>query len=189
MGRPLQIVCVGTLYEVKGHTYLIDACEQLQRRGVAFDCHLVGDGPLLAELRAQVDRAGLNDRVHFLGRRTRDEIATLLRESDILVAPSIPTTSGRREGIPVVLMEAMASGLAVVGSNISGIPELVEHEVNGCLCPPKDGAALADALEQLGKDPVRLAELGREARAKVLREYHLSTNARRLISLFTHVEN
>lgn len=184
--RPLQIVCVGTLYEVKGHTYLIDACAVLQQRGVSFECHLVGDGPLLAELRAQVEQAGLREQVHFLGRRTRDQIAALLRESDLLVAPSIPTTSGRREGIPVVLMEAMASGLAVVGSNISGIPELVEHDVNGCLCEPRSGVALADAIERLGRDPERLAELGKAAREKVLREYHLPTNARRLIALFTH---
>lgn len=182
---PLQIVCVGTLYEVKGHTYLINACDTLRRRGVPFECHLVGDGPLLGQLRQQVERAGLADQVHFLGRRTRDEIAELLRRSDVLVAPSIPTASGRREGIPVVLMEAMASGLAVVGSDISGIPELVEDGVNGRLCPPRDGNALAAALQSLSDDRAELRRLGKAARAKVLREYHLPTNAGRLIALFT----
>jgi glycosyltransferase involved in cell wall biosynthesis len=84
----------------------------------------------------------------------------------------------------VVLMEAMASGLAVVGSDISGIPELVEDRVNGRLCPPRDPAALADALAELRDDPQRIETWGQAARGKVLREYHLPTNARRLIALF-----
>lgn len=183
--RPLRIVCVGTLYEVKGHTYLVSACERLRQRGFPFHCELVGDGPLRGALQQQVEQAGLSEQVKFLGRRTRDEIAALLRQADVLVAPSIPTTSGRREGIPVVLMEAMASGLAVVGTQISGIPELVEHQVNGWLCPPRDPEALAEAFQQLGTRRAWLRQLGVAARAKVLREYHLPTNARRLISLFS----
>ena len=184
--RPLRMVCVGTFYEVKGHRYLIEACQLLRERGVAFTCSLVGDGPLGEHLRALACELGVADSVRFLGRRTRDEIAELLRESDVLVAPSIPTESGRREGIPVVLMEAMASGLAVVGSDISGIPELVEDRVNGRLCPPRDPEALAAALAELRDDPQRLENWGRAARRKVLREYHLPTNARRLIALFVH---
>lgn len=187
-GRPMRIVCVGTLYEVKGHAHLIDACERLAKSGFDFECRLVGDGPLLGELREQVERAGLTERVLFLGRRTRDEIAQLLRESDVLVAPSIPTSSGRREGIPVVLMEAMASGLAVVGSDISGIPELIDHEVNGLLCPPRDAVALADQLRLLAADRESLRRMGEAARAKVLREYHQPTNAARLIRLFQQLE-
>jgi len=147
---------------------------------------LVGDGPLDAQLRELSRTLGVADAVRFLGRRTRDEIAELLRHSDVLVAPSIPTESGRREGIPVVLMEAMASGLAVVGSDISGIPELVEDRVNGRLCPPRDPEALAAALAELREDPERIALWGRAARSKVLREYHLPTNARRLIALFAN---
>jgi glycosyltransferase involved in cell wall biosynthesis len=182
--RPLRMVCVGTFYEVKGHRYLIEACRLLRDRGIEFTCSLVGDGPLGEQLRKLASELGVADSVRFLGRRTRDEIAELLRHSDVLVAPSIPTDSGRREGIPVVLMEAMASGLAVVGSDISGIPELVEDRVNGRLCPPRDPESLAAALAELRDDPQRLECWGRAARHKVLREYHLPTNARRLIALF-----
>jgi glycosyltransferase involved in cell wall biosynthesis/O-antigen/teichoic acid export membrane protein len=182
--RPLRMVCVGTFYEVKGHQYLIEACRLLRDRGIEFTCSLVGDGPLGEQLRKLAGELGVADSVRFLGRRTRDEIAELLRHSDVLVAPSIPTDSGRREGIPVVLMEAMASGLAVVGSDISGIPELVEDRVNGRLCPPRDPESLATALAELLDDPQRLESWGRAARRKVLREYHLPTNARRLIALF-----
>lgn len=182
--RPLRMVCVGTFYEVKGHRYLLEACRLLRQRGIDFSCSLVGDGPLGEPLRNLAQDLGVADAVRFLGRRTRDEIAELLRHSDVLVAPSIPTDSGRREGIPVVLMEAMASGLAVVGSDISGIPELVEDRVNGRLCPPRDPAALADALAELRDDPQRIETWGQAARGKVLREYHLPTNARRLIALF-----
>ena len=84
---------------------------------------------------------------------TSDAVAQALAESDVLVAPSVPTRGGKREGIPVVLMEAMASGLPVVASRLSGIPELVTDGVDGLLVPPGDAAALADALAQVGGRP------------------------------------
>ncbi len=180
----LTIVCTGTLYEVKGHTHLIDACRLLDERGVDFECHLIGDGPLLATLQQQVAGSGLEDRMLFRGRLTREEIARQLRCSDVLVAPSVPTASGRREGIPVVLMEAMASGLAVVASSISGIPELVDHEFCGLLVEPRDSDALARAIVRLHDDPHMRQQLGQAAREKVCREYDLDTNAGRLIKLF-----
>lgn len=183
-GAPLSIVCTGTLYEVKGHAYLIDACRLLRERNVPFVCRLIGDGPLLEQLNHQVSEAGLTDHVLFLGRQTRQQIAAWLQTADVLVAPSVPTAQGRREGIPVVLMEAMASGLPVVASRISGIPELVEHETTGLLVPPRDPPALADALAELASDPARRSALGAAGRAKVLAEFDLDKNAQQLLALF-----
>lgn len=181
----LRIVCVGTLYEVKGHRYLIDACRLLRVRQVPFDCQLVGDGPMRDELQRQVERAELGSQVKFLGKRTRQEIADLLQRSDVLAAPSVLTPEGRREGIPVVLMEAMASGLPVVASNLSGIPELVEHERTGLLVAPRDATALADALTRLSADEKLRRHLGSEARRKVMEEFNLDRNAGRLLEYFT----
>ncbi len=171
------IFCVGTLHEVKGQTYLIEACRLLHERGVEFMCHFVGGGPDLADLREQVERAGLNELVQFHGRRTHKEVAELLQGASVLVSPSVPTKDGRREGIPVVLMEAMASGLPVVATAMSGIPELVDDQHNGFLTAPGDAPAIADALEALYDDPglgQRFAHAGRE---KVVEEFDLDKNA------------
>ena len=129
--RPYSIFCIGMLHEVKGQTYLLEACRQLRQRGVDFVLNLVGDGPDRAALQRQAVRASLRDQVIFHGRKNRDEIAALLPYAHVVAGPSVPTDNGQREGIPVVLMEAMSSGVAVVASNISGIPELVEDQKSG----------------------------------------------------------
>jgi len=184
---PLSLLCIGTLHEVKGQTYLIEACRLLTERGIDVVCRFVGDGPDHQMLAEQIAKAGLSDRVELLGRRTREQIAELLRNTDVVVTPSVPTKSGKREGIPVVLMEAMASGVAVVASGISGIPELVDDQVSGLLTPPRDAAALADALEKLQRDPELRQRLGKAGREKVLREFDLTTNARLLIERFLSI--
>ncbi len=181
----LSILCTGTLYEVKGQTSLIEACRLLRERGINFVCHFIGEGPDLATLTEQATQAGLSDCVHFLGRRTREEIAEQLHQTDVVAVPSVPTDSGRREGIPVVLMEAMASGVPVVASGISGIPELVEDGASGLLVPPRNPPALADALERLYRDPALRRRLGQAGRDKVMREFDLCTNAALLAQHFT----
>ena len=182
--QPLQLVCTGTLHEVKGQTYLITACAELARRGVAFECHLVGDGPDRAALEAQVAQAGLQDRVIFHGSVLRARVVELLRCADIVVQPSVPTRDGRREGIPVATMEAMACATAVVASALSGIPELVEDGVSGVLVPPGDAERLATTLGQLARDPARRAQLGAAARQRILDEFDLARNAALLARMF-----
>ncbi len=182
---PFSVACIGTLHEVKGQKYLLQACQILQQRGIQVHCHLVGDGPDQAMLEAEASRLGVADQVHFHGRRTRAEIAQLLRRVDALAAPSVPTRSGRREGIPVVLMEAMASGVPVVASRISGIPELVEDGVSGLLVPPGDAQALADALARLYRqDPESRRALGMAGREKVVREFDVHRNSAALARYF-----
>jgi colanic acid/amylovoran biosynthesis glycosyltransferase len=184
-GSPFTILCTGTLHEVKGQTYLIEACRLLSEHAIDFVCHFIGDGPDRDALAEQIRQAGLSERVHLLGRQTREQIAELLARADVVVTPSVPTSSGKREGIPVVLMEAMGSGVPVVASGISGIPELVEHEGSGLLVPPRDAQALADALERLHGDPALREHLGRAGRDKVVREFDLQTNANMLAQYFT----
>ncbi len=178
---PLRIVSVGTLHEVKGQTHLIEACRRLAERGVPFTCRLIGDGPDHDALVALIERHGLADMVTLTGRMTSDAVAAELAASDVLVAPSVPTRSGKREGIPVVLMEAMATGLPVLASRLSGIPELVSDEVSGLLVPASDDAALADALERLARDRELRARLGAAGRETVLREFDIDRNAAALV--------
>jgi colanic acid/amylovoran biosynthesis glycosyltransferase len=182
--NPFMILCVGTLHEVKGQAYLIEACRKLQEREYNFECHFVGDGTDKESLVELVEQAGLSDKVRFHGRLTRDEIARLLLDADVLTAPSVPTSDGRREGIPVVLMEAMGSGVPVIASNLSGIPELVNDQLTGLLVPPRDATSLADALESYIKDPELRRRLGRAGREKVVEEFDLYKNAARLAQYF-----
>lgn len=182
--HPFTLLCTGTLHEVKGQTYLIEACRLLREKGIDVVCNLVGDGPDHEMLADQIVKAGLGDCVHLLGRRTREQIAELLSQADVVVTPSVPTKGGKREGIPVVLMEAMGSGVPVVASGISGIPELVDQERSGLLVPPRDAQALAGALERMHGDPELRQRLGQAGREKVVREFDLVTNTSTLAQRF-----
>jgi len=175
-GQPFTLICVASFEEVKGHKHLVAACEQLQRDGVDFECHLVGDGPTRAAIEQQIAAAGLQQRVIVHGPLPRYRVVELLRRADVKVLPSVPTASGKREGIPVVLMEAMACGLPVVSSRLSGIPELVQADRTGLLLPPGDVPALVQALQTLAADPALRRRLGQAGRERVLREFNLRRN-------------
>ncbi|HSJ86923.1 MAG TPA: glycosyltransferase family 4 protein, partial [Anaerolineales bacterium] len=130
------------------------------------------------------EQTGISDKIRFHGRLKRDEIARLLLDADVLTTPSVPTSDGRREGIPVVLMEAMGSGVPVIASDLSGIPELVNTELTGLLVPPRDATSLADALERYIKDPDLRRRLGQAGRDKVVEEFDLNKNAAILAEFF-----
>ena len=176
-GDRLRILCIAAFREVKGHRHLIDACARLRDRGVAFDCRLVGYGHLQRALECQIRDLGLEDLVRIAGPMPRPEVARLLGESDVVALTSVQVRSGSREGIPVALMEAMACGLPVVASRLSGIPELVEDGVTGCLVPPGDPDAIATAMERLAANPALREQLGRDARRQIEKSYDLSRNA------------
>jgi glycosyltransferase involved in cell wall biosynthesis len=180
----LQVTCVGTLHEVKGQRFLVDAAAILVERGVDVAVTFIGDGPDRAALEARVAELGLGSRVIFAGQRRRAEVLERLAATDVLVAPSVPTAEGKREGLPVVLIEALAAGVPAVASDLSGIPEIVETDVTGILVPPGDASAIADALERLARDPELRARLAAGGRARVAAEFDLDTNARRLIERF-----
>jgi colanic acid/amylovoran biosynthesis glycosyltransferase len=182
--RPFSILCVGTLHEVKGQAYLVEACRLLVEAGVDVTCTLVGDGRDRTALVRQIATAGLEGRVAVAGPRTRADVAELLGRAHVLVSPSVPTAEGKREGIPVVLMEAMASGVPVVASGISGIPELVEDGKTGLLVPPRDPSTLASALRRLHDDPALRESLARAGREMVEREFDVRKNAGDLVRSF-----
>lgn len=182
--RPAPLfVCIASLQAYKGHAYLIEACAMLKAAGRRFSCSLVGEGELRPELQTQIARLGLEDEVRLLGSQTREVVSELLANADLVVLPSITTASGKREGIPVALMEALASELPVVATAISGVPELVEHGRSGLLVPERDPAALAAALMRICDDPALARRLGVAGRERVLREFSLAENAARLFAL------
>ena len=180
---PFTIVCVGSLEEKKGQTYLVEACRLLKQRGLRFVCHLIGDGQNRASLEEQVRRDNLSDVVKLAGGIPRADVLTMLARADVVALPSIRTKSGKMEGIPVALMEPLACEVPVISTQTSGIPELVEDGVTGLLVPPENPAALADALQRLANDPELGRRMGQAGREKVLREFDLNDNAATLVQL------
>lgn len=183
-GDPLRVTCVGTLHEVKGQTHVIDACDRARRAGVDVHLSLVGDGPDRPALQAQVEQAGLRDHVTFSGALDHRGVRTQLEHSDVLVVPSVPSADGRREGLPVVIVEAMATGVPVVASRLSGIPEIVRSGQTGLLVDPGDRNALAEALALLDREPGVADALAARAHVLVAAEFDAERSAARLVDLF-----
>jgi glycosyltransferase involved in cell wall biosynthesis len=182
--RAYRLLCVGSLGPVKGYRYLIEACEILRDRGVAFDCHILGEGELRRDIESQISQAGLSDRVKLHGAVRQDAVVRWMRHADVMVLPSVQTPRGDREGIPVVLMEAMAAGLPVVSSRLSGIPELVIDKETGILVEPRDSTGIADALHALSLDAETRRRMGTAGRERVIERFNLETNVGRLCERF-----
>ncbi len=182
-GRRL-IVAVGRLDPIKGFRHLVDACAELQRRDVDFECQLIGDGPLRAELQQAIQQARLGSRVHLMGALPQAQVQALLDQSCLFVMPSVVTGSGDRDGIPVALMEAMAMGVPVVSTTVSGIPELVEHGRSGLLVAPGDALALADAIAQQLAHRPRAQAMAVRARLRVELQFDATIEARKLHAAF-----
>jgi colanic acid/amylovoran biosynthesis glycosyltransferase len=182
------ILCVASLEVHKGQRYLIEACAELRDRGVDFRCLLVGEGKDRPLLERQIHELGLEQCVQILGRQPRNRVLELMAEADVLTLQSIMTPSGMSEGIPVCLMEAMASGVPVVASSIRGIPELVEHGRTGLLVPHSDAHALGEALMTIYTSPTLARELATRGREKIIREFDLTACTRAKQELFTGVD-
>jgi glycosyltransferase involved in cell wall biosynthesis len=183
--QPLTIVCVASLRDYKGHPYLIEACSRLRAQGIKFECLLIGEGEDRPAIESQIARAQLGDSVKLLGQQSRDRVSEILSAADVMVLPSIVMPYGKKEGIPVALMEALAAELPVIATSISGIPELLEDGRTGLLVPQRDSAAIANALLRIYENPSfgrRLAKAGRE---KVLREFNLERNVAALGELLS----
>jgi glycosyltransferase involved in cell wall biosynthesis len=182
--RSFQILCIARFEEVKGHHYLVEACRLLQQRGVDFECHLIGDGPLYHKIEQQVAKAGLSHRIRFHGNCPHAQVIERLSLADVAVLATVTAGSGKREGIPNVLKEAMACGLPVVGSIISGIPELVEDGISGFLVPPGDATALANALQKLHENSALRQRMGRAGREKIVHDFNLRKSTYKRACLF-----
>jgi colanic acid/amylovoran biosynthesis glycosyltransferase len=175
----LRLVTIGRLSMEKGHLLLVEAAAELVRAGLPLELVFVGDGELRPELEASIARHGLPERVRITGWASGDQVRGWLERSRALVLPSFG------EGLPVVLMEALAAGRPVVTTSIAGIPELVETGKNGVVVPAGSTAALRDGMRAVLEAPTeRLAEMGAEGRRRVLALHHPGRNARALLELF-----
>jgi glycosyltransferase involved in cell wall biosynthesis len=178
------ILSVGRLVEKKGFPDLILACARLKQHGKRFRLAIYGEGPLHDELQALIDQHDLNDEVELPGAIAQRELIPVFQRAAVFALAPFVTEDGDRDGVPNVLVEAMACGLPVVSTAISGIPELVAHGQNGLLVAPRDIDAFADALEMLLDDGAKRAELGAAARKTVVEGFDLRAAAHELAALF-----
>jgi len=170
---PTTLLCVGRLTEKKGFEYAIDALAMLRADGRDAELVVIGAGPLGDALRSRAESLGVGDRVAFLGSRSHGDVVEAMHAAHILVAPSVTAANGDQEGIPNVVKEAMATGMPVVSTVHSGIPELVDHGVNGVLVPERDAAALTRELAALVDHPERWVPMGEAGRRKVRSDYDM----------------
>ncbi len=179
-----RILCVAAFRKVKGHRYLLEACRILRQRGYSFECVLIGSYELENEIRRLIRQFELEPYVRMEGPQPRPMVIRSMCAADVIALTSIRTRKGHREGIPVVLMEAMASARPVVASNLSGIPELVENGRTGLLTTPGCPDEIADALEKLLRNPGLRFRMGIRGRRKVVEQFNQDKTILQLMRLF-----
>ncbi len=180
---PPLIVAIGRLIAKKGFASLIRACALLVERGRSFGCEIFGGGPLESELREQIAKLGLQERIQLPGAKPQHEIRQRLADASVFVMPSVPEADGGMDNLPTVIMEAMATGLPVVSTKIGGIPEMVVENETGFLVRPEDAVALAGAIEKVTNDRSLGQRLGQAGYERAQRLFSIENNVKELCAL------
>lgn len=182
---PPLILSVGRMVEKKGFTYLVEACRLLKEKGYEFTCRIVGGADQHTEaIKQRIEQLNLTETVTLHPAVTQEELRRIYQQAAVFALPCQVIENGDRDGIPNVLVEAMAMQLPVVSTDISGIPELIEHRVNGLLVPQKNAEALADAIQELLDSPELRRQLGCVARERVCRDFDATRNILALKAAF-----
>jgi glycosyltransferase involved in cell wall biosynthesis len=169
--RPPVILAVGRLIEKKGFGDLIDACALLDRDRKVFRCRIIGSGKLQAELAAQINRLRLEGKVQLVGPLRQSEVVKEMQHASVLAAPCVIAQDGDRDGLPNVIQEALALGLPVIATDVTGIPEVIQTDKTGLRVPQRDPEALAAVIWQLLEDPALRVRLATEGRRLIEAEF------------------
>ncbi|MDQ3781213.1 MAG: glycosyltransferase [Chloroflexota bacterium] len=181
---PPLILGVGRLVEKKGFDDLIRACAELRRTGSRFTCRIIGKGSDEAQLHTLVAQLGLEDHVELRGPKPREALLGLYPRAAVVVAPCVVGTDGNRDGLPTVLIEAMALGVPVISTAVTGIPELVEHGRTGYLTAQRDPISLAATIRAVLDDPMSARAHARTGRQRIERDFDIRANVITLRALF-----
>ena len=184
-GKPPLILSIGRLREKKGFHILIEACRQLKDRGIAFRCEIVGYGPEQEKLQRQISKADLNDCLYLRGKLGHADVIELFRQACLFVLPCIIGSDGDRDGIPNVILEALAMKVPVITTAVSGIPEIIDHRKTGLLVKQGDASALAGSLLQLLNNPELGRTLANAGYQRVREMFSNDTNLQLLAQLLT----
>ncbi len=185
--KKIKLLTVARLVEKKGVEYGIRAVSKLMHKHLNVEYGIIGDGPLKKNLESLIEELRMGGSIKLLGWKQQDEIIGSLKGADILLVPSVTSQNGDQEGIPVVIMEALAQGLLVISTLHSGIPELVEDGVSGFLVPERDVHSLADRLAYLIDHPEIWSEMGRHGREIVTKEYNINKLNDQLVELYRRI--
>lgn len=183
--RPPRIVAAGTLVEGKGFDELIQACALLHRKGILFECRILGEGPMEEELRRLVIGLGLGRSVSLLGARPPDEITRIVQQAAAVVSPSVDGGDGGDAALPPTLLEAMAAGTPVLATKVGALSEVIRHGETGVLVPPRDPTKLAAAIQRLLRDAILRVHVAVRARNLVETMFDIRRNSAELRVLFT----
>src|SRR5437899_2992231 len=178
-----RIISIGRLVAFKGFEYLIDACADLARRSLDFNCEIIGDGPLRGDLEARIRRLKLSDRVHLLGSLSQGAVLEKLRSADIFALASVIDNQAASDVFPTVIIEAMAAARPVVSTRLAGIPESVVDGETGLLVSPEGTMALSEALGRLMEDAKLRLHYGRAGRARIEQHFRIEHTVEPLIEL------
>lgn len=180
---PPRILSIGRFREKKGFVTLLHACRVLRDAGVAFDCQIVGYGPLQSTLEKIIAKEQLGDLVCLIGKQSQEQVIERYQQATMFVLPCQIGEDGDRDGIPNVLLEAMAMGLPVITTNVSGIPELVHDKTNGLLVQPQAPEELAAAMTQVLQDPALRQRLGKNGRDTVAEKFSSTHHISKVLNL------
>ena len=183
----VRFLTICRFVEKKGVDYAIRAVAQVLRKYPNIEYNIAGDGPLKNRMEDLVGELNIANKVKLLGWKQQEEIVTLLNDADILIAPSITGNDGDQEGIPVVLMEALAQGIPVLSTQHSGIPEVVQDGKSGFLVPERDVDALAEKLVFFIEHPESWTKMGQAGREYVEKCYNIDTLNDKLVDLYQHL--
>jgi glycosyltransferase involved in cell wall biosynthesis len=178
------ILSVGRLVEKKGFQELFEALLLVKKRGERFHCVIYGDGPLREKLEDWIDGHGMNNEILLCGDRTQQELIGIFQSATLFILTPVRTEDGDRDGIPNVLLEAMAAGLPIVTTAVAGIPELVDHDQNGLLYQPHDVEGISSGIIELLHNVKKRELLGRAASRKVRKQFDITQSAQTLKSFF-----
>ena len=181
---PPLILSIGRLISKKGFDVLIDACASLQNSGQKFRCEIIGEGPLCAELQTRIDRHDLGKQVLLAGPKPQVEIAARLSRGKLLALPCRVDADGAMDNLPTVIMEAMASALPVISTDVGGIAEMVRNGETGLLVAQNDPVATAEAIARLIGNAELARSFGREGRKRAQELFSIQRNVHALRKIF-----
>ena len=183
--KPLKIISVARLVEKKGIEFSVEAVIAALEENVNIEYKIIGDGPLKDKIFKLIEIHGFKDKIRLLGWKNQEEIVDILNnEADLFLVPSVTAVNGDQEGLPVVIMEALAIGLPVIATNHSGIPEIIENNVTGYIVPERDVKALKDMITKVQNDYSFVRAMTLNGRNLVEKEYNIKLQNERLKNIF-----
>jgi len=180
----IRILSVARLVEKKGIWFLLQALSGMLKQGWKLKCTLIGEGDLTEEFENYVRRNHLQNIVQFLGEQGQDKIKTEYGAADLFVLPCIIASNGDRDGLPNVLLEALATGLPVITTAVSAIPELVSHEITGLIVAQNDAESIQQAIVRLSEDSLLYRSVSENGRAKIEKDFNIQHSTDSLLGIF-----